>query len=138
MGTVAEAQAASSTPPRRGAVLAIDVDSTARAYDITALDLGGYTPEADHERRNEVVLYLQADTNNVFFYFHSATTSDLSDTAKVTAGAAATFANTYAAVLKTSDPPLKLRINRNLDRFLVVKAASTAGVLRVWAGSEAR
>jgi len=138
MGSIAEAQDANITPPRRGAVLAIDVDSTARAYNISALALGGYTPEADLDRRNEVFLYLQAETSDVFFYFHSATASDLDDTAKITAGGAVAFANTYGAVLEAGNPPLKLRIDRSLDKFLIVKAAVASGILRVWAASEAR
>jgi hypothetical protein len=82
------------------------------------------------------LLYLQAQTNDVFFYFAdgevgvTATTDvdDIDNTAKVTAGNAIAFANTYAAQLDaTTKAPLKIRINRAQDRFLVVKAASTAG-----------
>ncbi len=60
---------------------------------------------------------------------------DIDDTAAVAAGGALTFANTYAAVLEAGESPIKIRINRGVDRFLVVKAASTSGILRFWAAS---
>lgn len=136
MGTTAEKQAAECQPPRRGAVWAVTVDSTARAYELDTIALGAFTPEAAGTRSNHVVLYLQAETNDVYFYFDSATGNSLDDTAKQTATAAAlAFANTYGAVLKAGNPPLKVRIDRALDKFIQVKAASTSGVLRMWAGS---
>ncbi len=126
-----------NAPPRKGAVWAVAVDNTARAYDISKAALGGYTPEGALKKRAEVYLYLQAETNDVYFYFHSATDSALDDAAKQTATAAdLTFVATHAAILEAGNAPLKLRINRSLDKFIVVKAASTAGVLRMWASSE--
>lgn len=139
----AEHQYAESAPPRRGAVIALEVDSTARAYDMIALDLGGFTPKESQNEQSHVVLYMQAETNDVYFYFAAgavgtgATTDvdDVDNTAKVAAGAALTYANTYAAILEAGGPPIRIRIDRGQDRFLVVKAASTAGVLRFWAAS---
>lgn len=137
MGSNAEDQYAACTPPRRGAVWAVTVDSTARAYNISATALGGYTPEASQKRRNEVVIYLQAETNDVYFYFDSATGSSLANgTTQAATAAELAFADAHCAVLKTGDPPLKVRINRALDKFIQVKAASTSGVLRMWAGSQ--
>lgn len=139
MASVAEEQIASLTPPRRGAVWAVTVDSTARAYDLSKIALGGYTPEASQKKRSNVVLYLQATTNDVFFYFDSATGNSLSDTAKQAAGAAdVAFADTYCAVLKAGNPPMQVRIDRSIDRFIQVKATSTSGELRMWACSENR
>ena len=138
MASVAEEQGSGLTPPRKNAVWVVNVDSTARAYDISKLALGGYTPEAALRKSNQVVLLMHADTVDVFFYFHSATDSALSDTAAQTATAAdAAFAATYCAVLKAGTSEV-FRIDRSLDKFLVVKAASTAGLLRVQAYSEAR
>lgn len=134
--TVALAQFANIVPPRRGAVWAVTVDSTARAYDISKADLGGYTPDA--KRPNSVFLYLQAETNDVYFYFSSATASDLSDTAAQAASSAdLAFANTYGALLEAGGPPLAVRIDRMTDKFLILKAASSSGILRMWAASEA-
>ncbi len=125
------------SPPRRGLVWALAVDATARVYDISKLAIGGYTPEATQKRRAEVYIYLQAETNDVYFYFDSATGTTLDDTTKQTATTAdAAYAGTYGAILEAGNPPLKLRINRATDKFICVKATSTAGVLRLWAGSD--
>jgi hypothetical protein len=141
----AQDQIAECMAPRRGAVIALEVDSTARAYDLKALALGGHTPTEAGTNPVHVMLFMQAETNDVYFYFAdgevgSVATTDVDDidnTAKVSAGSALAFANTYAPVLKAGNGPLPVRINRAVDRFLVVKAASTAGVLRFWAASTA-
>jgi hypothetical protein len=139
----AECQFYQCMPPRRGAVIALTVDSTVRAYDLVALALGGFTPaEAQNDARH-VMLWMQAETNDVYFYFApgevgAVVTTDVDDidnAAAVSAGSALAFANTYGAVLEAGAAPLPIRINRAVDRFLVVKAASTSGVLRFWAAS---
>lgn len=136
MGSRAEHQVADIIPPRRGSVWAVAVDSTARAYDMTALNLAGVAPEAAGTRPMDVFLYLQAETNDVYFYFDSVTGSALDNTAAQAASAAAVaYANTYAVVLKAGNPPLRVRINRSIDKFIQVKAAAAAGVLRMWASS---
>lgn len=132
--SLAEAQIAQSQPPRRGAVIALTVDSTARAYDITGLALGGKTP--DGTAPSEVTLWMQADTNDVFFHFHSSSATDLANGTTIAAGGAIAFAAAYGAVLEAGERPIKVRINRALDKFLVVKAASTSGTLRFWACSD--
>jgi hypothetical protein len=138
VGTIAEEQGAGLLPPRKSNTWAVTVDSTARAYDISKLAIGGFTPEASLAKRQQVVLYMQAQTNDVFFYFHSATDSALSDTAAQSAGAAdAAFVATHCAVIKAGSAEV-FRIDRTIDKFLVVKAASTSGILRVWAYSESR
>lgn len=137
MASTAEQQAAAVLPPRRGAVWAVTVDSTARAYDLSALALGGAAaPEAAGTRPTHVFLCLQAETNDVYYYFDSATGTALSDTAvQAAASAAVTFANTYGAILEAGGAPTWVRIDRSLDKFLILKAASTSGVLRMWACS---
>lgn len=137
--------------PRRGAVIALTVDSTCRAYDMKGLALGGHTPGEAAKDPRSVVLWMQAETNDVYFYFadgevaanqftnESATATtdvdDIDNTAAIAAGSALAFANTYAGVIKAGNVPLPIRINRAIDRFLVVKAASTSGILRFWAAS---
>ncbi len=138
MASVAEEQAATLQPPRRGAVWTLTVDSTARAYDISRLTLGTFVPSAANKTRANVVLMLQAETADVYFYFDSATGNSLSDTAKQAATPAdAAFADTYCAILKAGSSEV-FRIDRTLDKFIQVKAASTSGVLRMWAYSENR
>ncbi len=138
MGSRAQEQDSSVLPPRRGAVWALTVDSTARAYDLTAVAFGGSpAPEAAATRPQHVMLYLQAETNDVYFYFDSATGSSLANGTTQAAGAGAmAFADAHCAVLKAGNPPVKVRIDRSLDKYLQVKAASTSGVLRLWACSE--
>lgn len=139
------AQVDECRPPRRGEVIALTVDSTARAYDLLSVALAGFTPSNSQREQSSVVLWMQAETANVYFYFASgeagavATTDvdDIDNTAAVAAGAALAFANTYAGVIVAGALPLAIRIDRSLDRFLVVKAASTSGVLRFWAASSA-
>jgi len=137
MGSTAEEQNSALLPPRRGAVWSVVVDSTARAYSLGAMALGGSpAPEAAGTRAQHIDLYLQAETNDVFFFFDSAVGTGLSDTAKQTAtAAAAAFDDTYCAILKAGNAPIKVRIDRSLDKFIQVKAASTSGVLRMWACS---
>lgn len=137
MYSAASDQIAQHAPPRRGAVLALAVDSNARPYDLTGLTLGDGNTDAAGKIQQYVVLAMQAETNDVYFQFSNATYNDLDDTAKVTAGNALTFDNKYGALLKAGNSPMLLRIDRALDKFLIVKAASTAGVLRIWATSEA-
>lgn len=134
--SLAEAQIAQSQPPRRGAVIALTVDSTARAYDLTGLALGGKTPEGAGTASMDVVLWMQAETNDVFFHFHSASATDLNDATVIAVGASLAFNAAYGACLEAGASPIKVRINRAIDKFLVVKAASTSGTLRFWACSD--
>lgn len=139
------AQVDECRPPRRGEVIALTVDSTARAYDMLSLALAGFTPSNSQREQSSVVLWMQAETADVYFYFASgeagavATTDvdDIDNTAAVAAGGSLAFANTYAAVIVAGNGPIPIRIDRSTDRFLVVKAASTSGTLRFWATSSA-
>lgn len=127
-------------PPRRGAVKAITVDSTARSYNITTLPLGGNTPDGAASTPTEVDVWFQATTNDVFIYFtETSGTSNLDDTAAIAAGAATltAFETTHAAVIEAGESPVCFRLNRAVDKHMVVKAASTSGVLRFWAAGAA-
>ncbi len=128
-------QAANITPPRRGATIALGVDATARAYDMNALALGGFTPNDANSIQSFVYLTLQADGGDVFFYFTDATHADLDDGAQITAGTALSFANTHCAKIK-ADALHEVRINRHVDRWLVVKCSSGTATLRFWPSSE--
>jgi hypothetical protein len=139
MGTIAEELASGNVPPRRGAVWAVTVDSTARCYNISKANLGGGTPEASGGRRMEVTLYLQAQTADVFFYFDSVTGTALNDaTTQAATSADLAFATAYGVYLPYGWPPMKFRIDRNIDKFITVKTATNPGILRIWACSESR
>lgn len=137
MSTYHVEQAANFVPPRRGAVLALAVDATARPYDMGSLAIGGFTPDAGFARKSEVIITLQARGARVFFQTSSATASDLDDTAAVAAGGTLAFANTYGAWIEDGQA-LSLTFNRKLDRFLIVKTASGTATLSIWGSSEAR
>ncbi len=131
----AQHQAANIAPPRRGAVIALGVDTTARPYDISALALGGYTPHNANNRQEYVFLTLQADGGDVYFHFASATASDLDNAAAIAAGGAIAFANTYGAKIPVNTEQT-LRIDRTQDKFLIIETASGTATLRFWASSE--
>lgn len=132
---IVEHQYAELRPPRRGLVLAITTDTTGRAYDLSALDIGndGTPPLSPGDQPRTVLLFMQADTNDVYFHFSPDSTVTLDNTAAVAAGAAAVYSTTYGALLRVGTLAA-FRINRQTDRYLVIKAA-TAGVIRVWAAS---
>lgn len=132
MGTIAEEHVADVSPPRRSAVLAITLDATARAYDLTALDIGGFSPSGG--RRNEVFVTIFADGADIFFYFAADNTVTL-DTTAIAAGGAVAYSNVYAAKIATGTS-LRMRIARDKDKFLHVKG-SGAGTMRIWASSPA-
>lgn len=137
--SVAQNQAANVAPPRRGAVLALGVDTTARAYDLQPLNLGGYTPNGANIRAEYAYLTLQAEGGDVYFYFANGAAAvdvdDVDPAAIIAAGGALAYANTYAARL-VSDSSLDVRILRSQDKFLVVRATTGTPTLRFWASSE--
>jgi hypothetical protein len=129
----ATSQADNIVPPRKGATWAVDVDSTARRYLLTALTLGRkYEPG----RRDDIYVTLQADGADVFFVFSDSSTVTLDDTAAQAAGNAdAAFAATYGAKI-VSGTESHYRISRALDQYIHIKTSSGTGVLRMWASSE--
>ena len=125
-------------PPRRGAVKALTVDSTARTYSIIGLTLGEFKSDGAGSMPSEVDVWFQAQTNDVFIHFRSDSgAADLDDTAAAAADAAAmtSFTNTHGAVLEAGESPICFRLNRGVDKYMVVKAASTSGILRFWAAA---
>lgn len=134
---IVEHQYCELRPPRKGTVLTIAVDSTARAYDLSALDIGndGTAPISPGDRPRSVMLFMTADTNDVYFYFDSVSSAVLDNTAVVAAGGSPVYSTAFCALLKAANLPTYFRINRQTDRFLVVKTATAAGNLRIWAAS---
>ena len=135
---IAEHQYCELRPPRRGLILAVTVDSTARAYDLSALDLGndGQPPVTPGDRPRFVDLFMSADTNDVYFQFAPDTSVvSLDNAGTVAAGGSPVVTNAMGALLKAASLPIYFRINRQTDRYIIVKAASTAGTLRIWAAS---
>jgi len=135
MSSEAARQALNVVPPRRGGIIAITTDTTARPYDLTGLALGKAYGSGDNSGANSgVYVTMQAQTANVFYQLSSATASDLDETAAIAAAGTAAFANTHGALLVAGDT-VQFRIIRTTDKFLILKGAA-AGIVRLWASSE--
>ena len=131
MTDVTQRQAMNVVPPRRGSVLVLTLDTTDRPYDISGLAFGKAQDAADAD--GGLYLTLFAETANCYYYFHSATASDLDETSAVSAGGTAAFADAACAMIMAGTS-VDVRIVREVDKFLVVKG-SAAGKLRIWASS---
>lgn len=129
------AQVSATLPPRKGAVCNLTLDAVARAYDISLLPLGGFTPDAAGNRDVRTVLYLEAVGATCYLYFNPTTDATLDDAAnQAAASAVLAFGATHAAVIAIGTGKHYI-INRAVDKFLIVKG-SGAGQLRIHAGSE--
>lgn len=134
MGQMAEEQAANVQPPRRGEVVALAVDATARAYSLTSLALAGVTPEASGLSRAEVYVTVQAVTADVWLYFNEGTASDLDPAAAVSAGSTFAFASTYGWRVP-SGTEQSFRLDRGRDTHLVCRTSSGTATLLFRASS---
>lgn len=132
--SLAEQQAANVVPPRRGSIVALGIDATARPYDLTALAFGG--DSYNEKTQTHVFLTLQNEgTDPVYYALLSATANDLDDTAKIAAGGTLAFANPHAAVIQGGQMH-RVRIQKDVDKFLEVKCAATkTSTLRIYASS---
>lgn len=134
MGTAAEHAFANVTPPRRGECLALEVDATARPYDLRSLPLAGFAPK-ESKANERVFVTLQALTADVWFYFASVDNDDLDPTADIAAGQPLAYADTYGDRLAIGSS-IRLRIDRQQDKFLVVRTSSGTATLLLRASSE--
>lgn len=128
-------QADNIRPPRKSHIIALAVDATARAYDLSSLEMGGKNFNAGASLRDAIYLTLEAETADIYYYFDTATSSTLDDTAKVSAGGSLAYATTYAMRIPQNDTR-DVRIERSTDKFLVVKTATGTATLRFYASSQ--
>ena len=131
-------QWANAVPPRKGAEVTIAVDSTGRAYNISKLALGGYTPNGENVRSVYCNLQLTADGGDVYIQFDSTNTVTLDDTAAHAAGTElVVFANTYCAKIP-SGATVPVRIDRKIDKYMHIKTSTGTAKLRfhAFSGSE--
>ena len=128
-------QADNILPPRRSLILAITVDATARAYDLSGITMGG-SSYLTGQQGQRVYLTMQADGASMYYHFSSSSATTLDNTAVIAAAGTIAYANTYGAKLE-SGTSIDLRIDRITDRYLVLKCASGAtGTIRIWASSQ--
>ena len=135
---------AGGTPPTFGQVVAITVDATSRGYDLTQLLWGG-EKTGDLKREDHFFVSFQTDSNNVYFLLDSAAvgTHAIDDTQAIAAGTALTtlpagIGNAFPpAVIIAGLPPVDVRIERQVDKTLIVKCASAkTSILRFWLSSQ--
>lgn len=127
-------QSGRARPPRRGEVIALSVDSTARKYDLTTLDLDGMDP-SDSEW---VHVALQADGDAIYYQFADATLTgapELDPAATISAGDPLGYDNAYGVMLANGSVH-EVAIQRSIDTQLVV-VTSSAAILRLFAASKA-
>lgn len=136
MSYTSERQASNVRPPRHGNSLALTVDSTARAYDLTGLVLGGEAVDGVASQHRNVFLTLRAVTSDIYFHFSDAADTDLEEATVISAGAALAFSDD-AGGLVPAGQEVAVRIDRAKDKYLVVKVASTSGTLMMWSSSDA-
>lgn len=140
MGDRATSQSDNIVPPRRGEILAQAVDSTARAYNLALLPIGGKAI-VNSKQTDHIYVTIEADGADIYFQFASSSTpANLDNTASNAAGTAWTAttmsANTSYAAKIASGTIRDFRIERSKDQWLIVKTASGTGTLRLYASSQ--
>ncbi len=121
-------QSSLSRPPRRGSVIAVTVDSTARSYDVSTIPL----VPANGSR---VFIALQADGGALYYYFSSTSDDDLDESDIIAAGDTLLFSGTMG-VLLPNGAVHEVAIDAATDIYLVVKTVSTDATLRIFQTSD--
>jgi len=127
---IAQGQEANVMPPKVGEMLVIAVDTTSRRYDLGALAWGGQAIVA----KGDVFLTLFGD---VKFYFATNDTNagTVDETATLAAGGTVSAFATNGAWEVPASTPVRMRFNRERNRYLVLKG-SGAGKVRIYASSD--
>lgn len=131
-----ERQVWNVVPPRVSQGFALSVDSTARAYDMTVLSWGGSPYKQGHVGQC-AFLRLHNDTGSastLWFCMQPNSTVTLNQTTTIAAAGTLSLQTTFCEEL----PPgayAEVRIDREVDKYLCVKATSTA-TLRVSLASQ--
>ncbi len=115
--------------PRRGAVIALTSDATARPYDLSLITLGGSAFRTG--QNDQIFVTLLASTAVIYHQFSPTTQNDLSSVAAISAGGALAYANTYGPPLP-SLLPVAYRLCRVTDRWLILQGV---GIVYIWASS---
>ncbi len=138
MSFKATAQSDNVVPGRIGSIWPQAVDATSRPYNISLLPFGGKalvnSNEIDH-----IYLTMTADGGDVYFAFGSVT-GTVDDTAGNAAGVALTattmsVGTTFAQKIPNGTT-VSLRIERRLDKWLMLKTSAGTATLRVNASSQ--
>ena len=135
MGNESIVHNANILPARRGNGAAITVDTTARAHAVTTSSWNAQTYKENYDE--SLFLDLQNDgTNPIYFYFSPTNTVDLNEaTIQPATDANLVNANAVPKVLRAGqDTPIE--IDRDLDKFIIVKSTGGNTTLRVFPSSK--
>lgn len=133
MSVVAQFQAAAVAPPREGAVLAVTLDTTVRAYQISGLNIGGFTPLAANQDQKQVFLRVLADGADIFMHFNSDGTTSGAVASAIAAGNPLVYSDAYLFKIPNGSY-CDFYIDRSVDKYIVL-VGSAAGTARIYASS---
>lgn len=133
MGSIAEDQAARIVPPRNASCCAITVSTTARTYSLLTLTLGGFKPEVELNRRNEVYLTIQPETADLYFYFSNQASNSMDKAQAIAENTPIVLDALYAAYIPAGQER-SYTIDRSIDQFIVLQG-SMPGKVRIFASS---
>ncbi|MCW5834503.1 MAG: hypothetical protein KIS78_19030 [Labilithrix sp.] len=102
-------------------------DTTVRAYDLRFLPLADFAPR-ESKAREHVFVTIQAVSGDLYFYFSQTPDLDLDEDDELAAGTALEYATEYCDLLKEG-ASVRLRLNRQRDKYLVVKGSTTGSML---------
>lgn len=129
------------TPAPIGQVVALTIDATSRGYDISQLLWQGQK-QGNAGDVDAFYLSFQAESNDVYFLFDSdaAGTNSIDDSLAIAAGTALSLTTGTSfppAKIIAGLPPVDVRIERAVDKTLIVKCASgKSAILRFWPSSQ--
>lgn len=122
------------TPPRRGLIIRITLDTTARAYDLRSMLFGrSVAPDPAVPNGDKVMIRIRAITADVHYYFAEDNTVTLDSSAVIAAGGAMTLLGTFCDTIPAGAFE-DVTINRDIDKYLHIKG-SAAGTVVIRASS---
>ena len=124
---------ASAVPPTADEGIAVAVDTTARAYDLTTLQLGGYKPDKSNGLAKVAPVNLHAEGGDIYIRFASDNVAaGMIPTAIVAVGGTlAPNAGWCARIPSGSTVPAD--IIRSKHKFVHIMTSTGTATLRMWA-----
>src|SRR5882762_3273209 len=131
----AVSQDANIQPPRRGQVVALTVDATPRAYALTGLTLNAQKFQQNSNEHLFLTLRNDNATTNLYYLFSDVISAALDPTLAVAAGSPLAFSDAYGDFIPPSSA-VNVRIQRGIDKFLIVRTGTGTAILRLYPSSE--
>ena len=130
MGGYSEDMANIITPARRSEILRITLSTTARVYDMRSMVFGRlYAPDPAVVCSDRVMLRIQAQTADLYYYFAPDNTAALDKSTAIADAGAMTVATTYGDLVPAGTF-IDVTIDRSIDKYLHVQG-SAAGFFYV-------